>query len=205
VADWRPAELVAGGIPVLPRYHVERPREELVFRALLGQPLILYGHHGDLSGGLDAFARAAADIAELGEVRWGPLDWIAASNYSTRREGDVLGVRLHSRRARVEVPRDVSAVRLQVDAMVGEALWGCVACDEQRAPLERDRGGWISPPLQVRAGSEVEVSLPAAEPLLPEALANTRPAVWPIARRLLTESRDRARPLLARPRPSALW
>ena len=32
---WRPAELVAGGLPVLPRHSLRHPPEELVFRALL--------------------------------------------------------------------------------------------------------------------------------------------------------------------------
>ncbi len=77
LAGWHPAELVAGGIPVAPRQALSAPREDLVFRALLGQPLILHGHHGDFADGLDLLEQAAADINDLGEVRWGPLDGVA--------------------------------------------------------------------------------------------------------------------------------
>jgi hypothetical protein len=107
LAGWHPAELVAGGLPVLPRYPIGHPREDLALRALLGQPLILYGHHGDFAQGLDLFAQAAADINGLGEVRWGPLGAIARDNYATRRVGKVLHVRMYSRRVDVEVPAGV--------------------------------------------------------------------------------------------------
>jgi hypothetical protein len=83
LVGWHPAEMVAGGFPILPRYHIDHPREELVFRALLRQPLILYGHHWDLAQGLEVLAQAADDVNRLGDVRWGPLDWIARRNYST--------------------------------------------------------------------------------------------------------------------------
>jgi hypothetical protein len=58
LAGWCPAELVAGGLPVLPRHHLDARREELVFRALLHQPLILYRHHCDLAHGLDVLGQA---------------------------------------------------------------------------------------------------------------------------------------------------
>ncbi|HSZ68836.1 MAG TPA: hypothetical protein VK756_00600 [Solirubrobacteraceae bacterium] len=78
LAAWRPADIVAGGLPVLLRADFARhPREDLVLRAFLGQPLILYGHHELLRDGPDALARAAAEIDALGEVRWGSLAEIA--------------------------------------------------------------------------------------------------------------------------------
>jgi hypothetical protein len=74
LVGWRPFDVVAGGLPVLLRADfLHHPREDLVLRAFLGQPLILYGHHDLLAGGPDAFARAAAEIDRLGEVRWSAL------------------------------------------------------------------------------------------------------------------------------------
>src|SRR6202021_198022 len=61
LAGWHPAELVAGGLPAAPRQALSAPREDLVFRALLGQALILHGHHGDFADGLEPLAQAAAD------------------------------------------------------------------------------------------------------------------------------------------------
>jgi hypothetical protein len=78
LAAWGPIDVVAGGLPVLLRASFLRhPREDLVLRAFLGQPLILYGHHDLLAGGPDALAQAAAEIDRLGDVRWRSLGAIA--------------------------------------------------------------------------------------------------------------------------------
>ncbi|HEV3323114.1 MAG TPA: hypothetical protein VG147_13115 [Solirubrobacteraceae bacterium] len=77
LAGWDRRELVAGGLPLLLRAGFNAPREDLVLRAFLGQPLILYGHHDLLADGLDVLAEAAAAIDTLGAVRWGSLAEIA--------------------------------------------------------------------------------------------------------------------------------
>jgi hypothetical protein len=77
-AAWRTVDIVAGGLPLLLRSSFEHPREDLVLRAFLGQPLILYGHHDAFAGGLDVLAEAAADVNRLGDVRWQSLSAIAA-------------------------------------------------------------------------------------------------------------------------------
>lgn len=77
LAGWGGRELVAGGLPLLLRAGFNAPREDLVLRAFLGQPLILYGHHDLLAGGLDVLAEATAAIDALGAVRWGSLAEIA--------------------------------------------------------------------------------------------------------------------------------
>jgi hypothetical protein len=82
LAGWRPVELLAGGLPNLPRADFSQPVEELELRAFLGQPLILYGHHDLLAGGPARLAEAAARIERLAEggVRWGSLAAIARAH-----------------------------------------------------------------------------------------------------------------------------
>jgi hypothetical protein len=77
LAGWGARELVAGGLPLLLRTGFDAPREDLVLRAFLGQPLILYGHHDLLADGLDVLAEATAAIDALGAVRWCSLAAIA--------------------------------------------------------------------------------------------------------------------------------
>jgi hypothetical protein len=77
LAGWVGRELVAGGLPLLLRTGFDAPREDLVLRAFLGQPLILYGHHDLLADGLDVLAEATAAIDALGAVRWCSLATIA--------------------------------------------------------------------------------------------------------------------------------
>jgi hypothetical protein len=84
LAAWRAVDVVAGGLPVLLRADFAlHPREDLVLRAFLGQPLILYGHHELLRDGPDALARAAAEIGALGEVHWCSLAEIARARVAT--------------------------------------------------------------------------------------------------------------------------
>jgi hypothetical protein len=192
---WHPAEMVAGGMPVLPRHHLQGAREELVFRALLRQPLILYGHHWDFAQGLDCFAQAAAEINSLGDVRWGPLDWIASHNYRSRQHGELLVVEMSSRRALVEIPAGARAVSVRTPLLEADPGWSGLACGGSLAPLVRDAGGWRSQPLQARPGTRVELSLPAADPLDPDIAARRAGRPWPVLRRVLVETRDRVRPL----------
>jgi hypothetical protein len=79
LAGWTSPEIVAGGLPLLLRMGFNVPHEELVLRAFLGQPLILYGHHDLLEHGLDVLSGRAAAINSLGEVRWGSLAAVARS------------------------------------------------------------------------------------------------------------------------------
>ena len=72
---------MAGGLPVLLRADFAlHPREDLVLRAFLGQPLILYGHHELLREGPSALTEAAAAIDRLGDVRWSSLAEIAGAS-----------------------------------------------------------------------------------------------------------------------------
>jgi hypothetical protein len=213
LAGWHPAELVAGGMPVLLRYPLDAPREDLALRALLGQPLILYGHHGDFAQGLDILARAAAEIEGLGDVRWGSLGWIARGNYATRRVGETLLVRMHARRVAIDVPAGVRALRV----LVGEPLGGAAghrvihagAGMEAGATGEADgaveagtaveiayEGGLgASRPLAVDAPSQIELTLPADRPLSPAEVPSPGVNPWPLARRILVEGRDRIQAL----------
>jgi hypothetical protein len=80
LASWTSAEIVAGGLPLLLRAGFNAPREDLVLRAFLGQPLILYGHHDLLAEGPEILSEAASAINALGDdVRWGSLTGMARS------------------------------------------------------------------------------------------------------------------------------
>ena len=200
LAGWNPAELVAGGLPVLPRYPIGHPREDLALRALLGQPLILYGHHGDFAQGLDLFAQAAGDINGLGDVRWGPLGAIARGNYATRQVGEVLHVRMYARRVDVEVPAGVRALRVVAQAPHGGPAWrrlihaGGGASGTVDMSFEDGLG--ISEALPVSALGGVELALAPDRPLDPALLAARGVRPWPCLRRALVEGRDRVQPLL---------
>jgi hypothetical protein len=195
LAGWHPAELVAGGLPVLPRHHLRDPREELALRAMLGQPLILYGHHGDFEEGLDILAQAASEIDALGDVQWGPLGWIARGNYATRQVGETLLVRMHARRIAIEVPRDVSALRVLFQEPLGGAAAHRLAHPDGSVGIAFEQGLGASESLAVAESSRVELTLLADRPLIPADVPSRPVKPWPWIRRTLVEGRDRLQAL----------
>ena len=197
LAGWRPAEMVAGGLPVLSRYALSLPREDLVFRALLGQPLILYGHHQDFSDGLDLLAQAAGEINGLGEVRWGSLGWIARGNYTTRRVGEILHVGMHSRRVSIDVPDGVRTLHVQVPEPFSGPAWHELACAGKTTAMSFREGLGESVVGPVEGPAKLELTLRADSPLDPAEVATRRFRPWPPMRRVLVEGRDRMQPLLS--------
>ena len=195
LGEWHPAELVAGGLPMLLRSPLVDPREDLAFRALLGQPLILYAHHWDFAEGLDILAQAALDVNALGEVRWGPLGSIARDSFATRRVGETLFVRMHARRVALEVPAGVRELRVLAPEPLGGAGWRRVACGGRVAAMTFDEGLGASEPLPVEAPARVELKLIRDRPLDPAEIPAPRPRPWPLIRRLAVEGRDRVQGL----------
>ncbi|MEN3283109.1 MAG: hypothetical protein V7607_4249 [Solirubrobacteraceae bacterium] len=165
-----PAHETSDGLPVLLRLDFGHPREELVLRAYLGQPLIVYGHHGDLADGLDVLAEAAEQINRLGDVRWLALDEIARAGAQTRVEGTTLHVRPHARRLSIEIPAGVELLRVEPrdasEAEVVAAVRGPGTYELERARTSAD--------------------LPTGH----------RTRLRPLARRIATEGRDRLRAVL---------
>jgi hypothetical protein len=186
LAGWLPAEIVEG-LPVLPRHQLAADRDEFVFRALLGQPLIPYGHHGDGAGGLEVFEDIAHQISALGDVRWTSLAEIARTNVHLVERPGQTTVRLFSRDATVDLdgpstifvePPDDTEISLHADGTV------------LRGPGPHEVEG----PVRLRIVTErPDVVAPDSVPVPP-----WRP--WPVARRVLTEARDRSQPLVARVR-----
>ncbi len=196
LAGWHPAELVAGGIPVAPRQALTASREDLVFRALLGQPLILHGHHGDFADGLDLLEQAATDINDLGEVRWGSLDGVAGGAYATRMVDDTLLVQMYGRRVSIDIPEGIATVRVLAQEPLGGAGWHEVRHGDGAVGMSFAEGTGVSEPLSVGAPGKLDFELVAEHPLDPVQVTAPRRKAWPLARRLLVEGRDRLQPLL---------
>jgi hypothetical protein len=183
---------VVGGLPVLMRRGLDSPREELVLRAFLDQPLILYGHHEDVADGLDRMAAAARDINRLAEdVAWGSLSDVTRSSVRTRREGGVLHVRPDARRVRITVPDGVNEVRLAPSALLNA---------EASVSWRRTGETWtIGKHLTtVTEGDVIEARIGPVAPAVQARGAASLTMLWPLARRAASESRDRIRPLTHR-------
>lgn len=190
LSGWYPLDRIAG-LPVVPRLHVvASDRDDMPFRAFLGQPLVLYAHHTDLKDGLDLLAERADEVRALGVDSWRSLGTIAEGVFSTHRFGENMELTLHSQRARVSVPEGVSRAR-----------FACAGGDAPETTLTvelRDARGVreIAPGETAAVDAGELTAIVTGTPFA----ASTRPG-WPVrgaVRRLLTESRDRAAPFASR-------
>jgi hypothetical protein len=193
LVGWRPADF-AGALPVLLRHPLlSRDAPELVLRAFLDQPLILYGHHGDLAeGGLDVLAGAVEEVNRLGETQWCSLGEIVAGNFETRLQGPQLSIRPFTRRAQVDVPDTIEQLVVELPAAhpgpAGEQL------------VVNGRPAQFGDPVGVVPGTAVEVALRAASQVALGAVPNPRRQPLAVARRALGEGRDRLLPFVSRVR-----
>ena len=193
LVGWRPADF-AGALSVLLRHPLlSRDAPELVLRAFLDQPLILYGHHGDLAeGGLGVLASAVADVNRLGASHWCSLGEVAAGNFESRLEGSRLSIRPFARRVRVDVAEATDQLLVELPethpGAAGEQL------------LVDGRPQQFGEPVGVSPGSTVELALRARN--LADLAAVPGPGRQPLAlaRRALGEGRDRLLPLVSRAR-----
>jgi hypothetical protein len=196
LAGWEPAQLVAG-LPVLRRYLLAKPLDDLVFQAFLRQPLIVYGHH---RVGLDLLGAVARRINALGDVAWSSAETIARSNYATRREGSTLRVRAFSRRLHVGLPDGVQELVVELPASYGAAeplVLEVVRRDGGPAStLGLGPGRRATEPLTVPPG-DVEILIRPRAATDPYAVPAPRRRAWPLVRRALTEARDRVLPFLS--------
>ena len=122
LSGWWPLDRLRG-LPLIPRLHVvASDLDDVVFRAFLGQPLILYAHHTDLRAGLDFLAARADYVRSLGVNSWQSLGRIANNVVSTYRCGDCVTITLYSRRAVFAIPEGVAQVNSSSQAPIRPKL-----------------------------------------------------------------------------------
>ena len=192
---WSPANFVAGGLPVIPRYPLTYDRDEVVLRAYLDHPLVLYGHHEDLEDGLDLLADAAALVNGLAPTKWCSAEEIARTNHTTRRRGTTFEVGMMSRAVRVDLPEEIETIEVRVPPVYGPAREHEIVAGTERArvDLSSERPTIVS--LAVTTSGPLFLELRPRDLLADRAPKPAAVRPWPIARRVLTEGRDRLRPI----------
>jgi hypothetical protein len=183
LTGWLPADFTPGNLPVILRHPLGAARSatESALRAYLDQPLVLYGHHRDLAGGLDVLDETAAAVDSFGGIRWCSLGELAAANAETRRDGAQLHVRPFSRRVRIAVPEGIEAIVVELPPGAADPR-AEISCGPQ--------------PIEVDGAREVEVTLRRVDAVDSGAIPSPRWNPLALARRAAGEGRDRAVPML---------
>jgi hypothetical protein len=190
-----PAEFLAGGLPVIPRFRLTHGcLPQALLAAFLGQAVIPVGHHQDLADGLDLLEEVSAGINGIGKVKWCNMSRIARTNFKQRVRGSTLQLRMYARSIEIDVGEAIEAVQI-------ERAW---LPPDRAEPLEmRSRhGNWV--PVQ---GNEIKfrhdhgngrtIEIRSIFPATVDYRQIDSPSFqpWPIFRRILAETRDRFQPL----------
>ena len=150
------------------------------------------GHHHDVSSGLDLLNGLADSINHLGPVRWVSMSEIARTHFQSRTEGQTLVVRPCSRLVRIAIPEGITQLRVEPPASNGSGLVHYSVVRPNEASSEPKLIGGV----KVVSGETVWLKSVASDCL--DADHGTVPGfrVWPLARRLAGEARDRVKPWL---------
>jgi hypothetical protein len=181
-----PADLVRQSLPVLTRQPLENPREDLLFEAWLGKPIIVTTHHDALRGGTDRLIDLADYVNRHIDPDWGSIGTIVAANYQWRPERGGIALRVFSNRVTVHEAATVPIVAALKPCPVGEAderAWA----NGNTVPIETIPGVGIVA-RDIGHGRPVQLAFGSAE-------AGRHPARadhvrHSSARRLITEARD---------------
>ena len=187
-----PAEMAHGGFPVLSRSFLTQPREDLLFLAWLGRPMIVYLHHDDLRDGLAPLIEIAEFVNGRLRADWTDLGAISEANYQRRVAACGPVMRMFS--SQVTLPADgedpVAVLKPGADHHDDERAWA----DGREIPLQRvpEKGVLAALPPGTRTIRVGPVRGPAD--------GTRRPfgAGFAHGRRSLTELRDRLAPAAAR-------
>jgi hypothetical protein len=193
------AEFVGTGFPIIPR-HVMAPGHGGAYRlaAFLNQPIIPHGHHQDCAGGLDLLARVAADINSLGKVVWSDMTSISRSNYLTRRSGGTLIVKMLARRIVLPLDESVQEIVVERPWIAQDADPESLLCQQGDRIHFAGQAGRLSPAIVSGSTGSLELFSPSCNPIDPKAVNSPGWKIWTIARRVLSETRDRMAPMASR-------
>lgn len=200
LAGWFPAEFVVGGLPVLPRYGISKDRDELRFRAWLGHPLVIYGHHDDLADGLGVLTEIAGYVNGIQTSQWEGLGSIMAGNFWERSLGACWEVLLFTRSTNYTVPADASWLRVRIPAITQarDSSYPVLEISGKRYVLGPHADGLATDMIPCRPGQVLEIRLNSEQSRSPAVISPPPRRLWPVMRRILTETRDRLHPFGAR-------
>jgi hypothetical protein len=194
LAGWTPATFV-DGCAVIPRVPLHVTNSELAVRAYLGQPLVLYGHHGDVADGYDLLAEAAARVDRLGDVEWLSLSRLVRSNYQLRVSDGTAHIRPWGTRLDVELPASVQNVAVELAPHADVSRFGIEAVALEEPLSARHQ---LNEPMLIHGGSRITIRMLPGQTLNPQSVPRqlTHPRAW--ARRRAAELRDQIAPAARR-------
>jgi hypothetical protein len=194
-----PADFTKDGFPILKRHSLNYWKKrsdrqgDIILRAFLDQPIIFFGHHNELSEGLDILAHVARHVNSFGPVQWQSLSAICRSNYFTRRDGETLYIKLFSRHVKPKIPEGIKHILIQKGGNAETADSDFVIYNGSPLRLQSDGLAHLSVPESF--SGEIEIQLRCFNAVDHRTVPTTSFNFKRIVRRVLMESRDRLMPI----------
>ena len=188
---------IIAGLPVFSRWALSNEYQNtILIAALLHQPIIIRGHHYDVSDGLHLLADISGFVNSLGTVKWSDMKGISRSHYLIRREENILQVRMLTKRIEILVPDHINHIYAECPVLQlsesSQLAWRIVGKDSE----------WdfhhMNTPIPVRPNQSIEIATGRPPSVLVENSTIRNKYLWPIVRRQLTEIRDRLAPVKKR-------
>jgi hypothetical protein len=153
--------------------------------AFLGHPVVIATHHHDYTANFAQIESIAKMVNDISTPKWLPIKDISRTNYLVTYHQDSLRIRPFSRKLNIPLARGVSVVTLEASPFGPETT------------IDLHQHSNTSGPIRCAVADKVlQISIPPADPLDYQKVHPTRLGLWPIARRILAEGRDRAKPML---------
>jgi len=188
------AEFLGGGLPAILRFDIRLEYSEttVLLAAFSGQPIIPCGHHQDFADGLDFVGRIASLVNSVAEVQWMDMQSIAQTNFCRRQEGEVLHIKMYSRKIRLKVPKEIKTLWVQRPWLHGNG--------EEYLAVQKVGSTFKTvishegEPISVTPGDEMMIGSIYPGMIDFDKTPLPRSSVWTVGRRLFCEGRDRLRP-----------
>jgi hypothetical protein len=187
-------QILPGGLCGIPRIRLTPTwRRDVVLAVLLGQPIVVAGHHWDVRDGLDFLGEIASEVSQRAgsECEWTNLSTIARSAYLTRLEGSTLRVRPLCRHTVVPIPEGVSSICVDPLPLTSQEQNMFIAQFLSAKEPEPERHIISGTSIAVHGMTSMNLVLQVT-PQFDVGVAPFQTGLWPRVRKVLTEMRDRA-------------
>jgi hypothetical protein len=168
---------------------------KVLLAAYLHQPIVSVGHHWDLADGISILKSAAEFINGLSDVTWANLTTLVRNSFRTKMLGERMRVQPFARIIELVVPEGIAEIELDVGDVY--PLPESVRCESNAGIFfARPSSGWIAP-VTPHCAVRIEIVWHGSADARPAADDPPTP-FRSVARRILSELRDRTMPYFPR-------
>jgi hypothetical protein len=178
------------GFPIFHR--VGTNETDVRLSAFLGHPVVMATHHHDYVENFSRIEALAKVVNDIAPTRWMSIAEISRTNYLIASANQVLRIKPYARRLTIPVAPGTTEVQLEDSAF-------CAGTTIDTGKIIDGKAVTVGGENQLSCSLQdqlLEIYIPPKHPIDYHTVTPAPLGLWPIARRLLAEGRDRVKPLL---------